>query len=166
MSKKAQTIMGVFESIWELVLVVIICICIIGVVAYYLNEVNQTQNAEMQVLFTKFIYSPDCLAYNDSIKTYPGLIDYNKFTSTSNIPNCKIKDTYGVRLTLKKLDNSVVTPNPLELLTPEKKGLLSPVCPALPNFKCFTKTAFVNYIINGEIKPGILQMEVIRDVEQ
>lgn len=166
MSKKAQAIMETIEMLWKLAIVAIIAVYLIIVIFYYLNETIDTDSTQISVLNRQIIYSPDCLAYQDDFKIYPGIIDLSKW-NTESLRKCRTRDDYGIRLTLKDM-NSHQIKEQMNLMNLEKQKLLA-VCESLADYKCYKKTTFINYVTIQDNKliraPAILEMEVIKHVE-
>lgn len=159
MSKKSQVIFESFELFWKIFIVLVIVTVIIAVIFYYLNEKIETDELEYRIIITKFLYSPQCLACQDELKTYPALIDFDKFEK-SRLQGCGINDIYGVKLTLRDLQGTALKTIDYN---PYKTALL-PVCSSLKDFKCTEKTIFALYKTGNEIKPALLTAGVIRNV--
>lgn len=166
MSKKAQAVMETIEMLWKLAIVAIIAVYLIIVIFYYLNVKIDTDSTQLSILNRQIIYSPDCLAYQDDFKIYPGIIDIAKW-NTESLRKCRTRDDYGIRLTLKDM-NSQQIKEQMNLLSLEKQKLFD-VCQSLADYKCYKKTTFVNYITIQDNKivraPAILEMEVIKNAE-
>ena len=166
MSKKAQVIMETIEMLWKLAIVAIVAIYLIIIIFYYLNETIDTDSTQISIVNRQIIYSPQCLAYQDDFKIYPGTIDLSKW-NTDSLSNCKTRDDYGIRLTIKDLNSNQIQEQ-MNLLSLEKQKLLD-VCQSVADYKCYKKTTFIQYIAIQDNKliraPAILEMEVIKHAE-
>lgn len=158
--------METIEMLWKLVIVAIIAVYLIIVIFYYLNEKMDTDSTQLSVLSRQIIYSPECLAYQDEFKIYPGLIDLSKW-NTESLRKCRTRDDYGIRLTLKDMNSNQIKEQ-MNLMNLEKQKLLV-VCPSLADYKCYKKTTFINYVTiqdNQLVRaPAMLEMEVIKNAE-
>lgn len=159
MSKKA-TMIDITAYFFKIFAVIVIAVILVGIVFYYINETFDTSNLEAKIIYAKLSSSPDCFAYTDANnKAYPNLIDLSKFNFQS-LKACKLKDTLGVRLTIRNINNeelktiSIGNPNLITYL---------PICKASGDFKCSRKSSLVVYIDNQNLKPGFITMEVIQN---
>lgn len=59
----------------------------------------ETGNAEQNLIIDRLVYSKDCLAYDDGLRTYPGIIDLAKLFE-ERIGNCLKKEGLAIKLTL------------------------------------------------------------------
>lgn len=166
MSKKAQVIMETIEMLWKLIIVGIIAVYLIIVIFYYLNETIDTDSTQISIVNRQIIYSPQCLAYQDDFKIYPGIIDLSKW-NTESLSKCRTREDYGIRLTIKDLNSNQIKEQ-INLLSLEKQKLLD-VCQSVADFKCYKKTTFIRYVAIQDNKltrtPAILEMEVIKHEE-
>jgi len=101
MNKKAQ-----FETSHELIIWIprIIALVIVAGIVFFLITLPVKQNFEIDklqetILRQRFLYSENCLAYNDG-KVNPGIIDKGKF-NRENLNKCfGANDNFGVNLNL------------------------------------------------------------------
>lgn len=86
-------------TLFILVLIMFTFLYIIG--GFKINITYTARGMESSLLTHRILYSPNCFAYYDNhlLRTYPGVIDINKFTQ-ENFNNCLDSDKI-VSLTLK-----------------------------------------------------------------
>lgn len=167
---KKGIVFDITELLWDFLLVTVILICLGTVIFSYLNEKFNTDEAEISLLYSKLVYSSDCLAitsqnYQNNINANQGIIDLTKFEK-ENLKNCRITEDSGIKITLE-----TITEKKLKELSfgPDKLINLLRVCDSSTrNFKCFKKTSFVSYTntkdTTSSIKPAMLTLEVIKNV--
>ena len=101
MNKKGDETVAENAPIW-LVMMLLIIIVMLGVRYMATSGVYselQLGNAEANMVIDRLAFSKDCLAFNNSLRTYPGLIDVSKYNQ-ERIKNCVKKPGLAVRLSL------------------------------------------------------------------
>ena len=100
-------------SIFILVFIMFTYLFIIN--GFSTNIVYTSRGAESAVLINRALYSPNCFAYYDidTLRTYPGVIDLNKFNQ-ENFDKCLDSDKIvslilkdGNNNEIKKIDNQI-----------------------------------------------------------
>ena len=141
---------------WRIILVTMITIFIFMNTAKYLNPGFETEEFELKILTAKLLYSDTCIKYKN-----PGEIDLEKFND-AHLQNCYLKSNLGFKLNLTNLDDKQI--KVAELLSPQQETDL--ILPTVSkNFKYLSSKEYVLYYENNELKPGILNIEVIKDVQ-
>ncbi len=128
-----------------------------GVNAYTSRKVD-IKNLDSYVINNRLLFSDDCLAYNDEIKVYPGIIDLKKFNE-QNLDNCmQYKEGLGYLVNLSDVNGNVIKTVEMNNEDLAKK---IPFCSIkVKNFKCDFNRYYVLYYDN-EIKEGILNIAVV-----
>ncbi|HLC73540.1 MAG TPA: hypothetical protein VJH20_02805 [Candidatus Nanoarchaeia archaeon] len=134
----------------------VVFVILIGVLMFYSRDID-AKKSESQTLFMRLLYSKNCAAYNDGLRTYPGIIDLGKFTE-ENLNKCyAVKDTLvGLNFILKDFTGNIV-----------KEAKLSDISVDLcdiptKNFDCVKlDPVYVLYFNEGIKKGGIVSSTVI-----
>jgi len=163
MTKAFDITIEYFWVIVEVIFVIILIVTILAMISVHFNRDIEINNMEAHVASMRFFFSPNCFSYSDGTRTYPGIIDTNKFSET-RLDNC-MKDYSNLRgfdLILKEKDGSVI--NEVQL----NKNLVQflPLCSLKKkDFECFSKREYVLIYDNNKIRPGILDINsVIKNV--
>ena len=141
---------------WRIILVTIITIFIFMNTAKYLNPGFATEELELRILTAKLLYSDTCIKYIN-----PGEIDLEKFND-AHLQNCYLKSNLGFKLNLTNLDDKQI--KVAELLNQQQETDLK-LPTVSKNFKKVLSKEYVLYYENNQLKPGILNIEVIKDVQ-
>jgi len=158
MNKKA--IFNPVEIMIYIVAVIIVALFIAFATFNYLNEKIDTTNLETFLLTKKLVYSDSCLAYSDSTKTYIGIIDLEKLNN-ERLNNCFTKNNFGYKVSLYDINNKIVkTTSNLN----QRQDAYFPICGEVPKHKCLTRKDLVQYLDQGKIKTGLIEIEVINFV--
>lgn len=140
---------------WRIMLVAMITIFIFMNTAKYLNPAFSTEEIELKILTAKLLYSDACIK-----RINPGEIDLEKFND-AHLQNCYLKSNIGYKLNLTNLNDKQI--RVAKLLSSQQETDLR--LPAVSkNFKYVSSREYVLYYENNELKPGILNIEVIKDV--
>jgi len=129
----------------------VIASTIIIIVYIPINYEFKIDGLRHSLLRQHLIYDKNCLAYADE-RTYPGIIDLNKF-SKANLERCFDAKDYGLQLTLKT--NSLSTIKLNEQLNKFE------FCFDKKNFYCTNTTLYVLVNNNGNIEPGVLKINLM-----
>ena len=141
---------------WRIILVTMITIFIFMNTAKYLNPGFATEELELRILTAKLLYSDTCIKYIN-----PGEIDLEKFND-AHLQNCYLKSNLGFKLNLTNLDDKQI--KVAELLNQQQETDLK-LPTVSKNFKKVLSKEYVLYYENNQLKPGILNIEVIKDVQ-
>lgn len=140
---------------WRIILVTMITVFIFMNTAKYLNPSFSTEELELKILTAKLLYSDTCIKHIN-----PGEIDLEKFND-AHLQNCYLKSNLGYKLNLTNLNNKQI--KTVKLLSSQQETDLK-LPTVSKNFKYVSSKEYVLYYENNELKPGILNIEVIKDV--
>ena len=137
---QAETVIDFTKLIINFGLVVIVAVFMLIVLLSFLNTEYKTHSFEAKLLTKSLISSENCLAYNDKIKTYNGVIDLEKF-SNERLKNCFSNPRLAYTLRLFDLEK-----NEIKFSAPEHKLLdFLNICSPLKEYKCSTNHNYVLY---------------------
>lgn len=165
-------------------IIILIVVVVAMILTVYVTREVKLYNLDSYLLDQRVIYSEHCLAYNDGVRTYPGIIDSTKFTD-SRISNCLIYPSgqgQGAVLTLYSLEqdaNGYFKPLNQNNKISFNKWLsdLTPTCTfsnqyqqsslkiIKKNFECYR---YIDYVIfkEGQTEtPAILEIIIINKNE-
>ena len=109
--KKAGLHLSAEMILWipRLVFLIAVTIAVIFFIRAHTSRTLDVYDTEANILVTRLVYSPYCLAYKD-IRAYPGIIDINKFTN-ERAKNCinYEKDYQIFKVTLEDLNGEKIS---------------------------------------------------------
>ena len=142
----------------RLIILVVVTFAILYIINLYSANVLDTHGVEELILMKRLTYSRECFAYSDESRTYPGIIDLNKFSNEIAVKCVEIlnnEQKFRARLEddkgelVKEISNSEKL-DELGLCGIEKKP-----------FRCKSDKGFVLYYDKDELKKGVLNFEII-----
>lgn len=158
LNKNSQfdTTSEIIKWIPKIIVIVIVVSTVFFLITIPVRQSFQIDKLQQTILRQRFVYSDSCLAdENENIIT-PGIIDKVKFNS-KNLENCfQANDNTGVSLTLKT-DNDIETINLNQRLTDKFN-----FCFDIKHFSCNNYTYYVLIKDKNEIKPGFLNIRMIK----
>ncbi len=156
MNKKA--LFNAVEIMVYVVITVIVAVFIAFVAVDYRNEDISTTQLETFLLQKKLTNS--CLAYADSIRTYPSVIDLKKLSSET-LSKCYTKEGFGYSIKILELNSTII--KEASNLNLQQKADIK-VCERVPGHECFTKKLLINFF-DGSLRTGYMEIGVINLVE-
>lgn len=158
MHKKGQ--INTIELIFYLVLIIIVAIFIFIVALKYFNAKIETTNLETFILTKRLIYSESCLAYKEGDRLYQGIVDLQKL-EFSRLQRCFSKESMGYTIKITDFSGTII--KSASNLNARQEAYL-PICESIKGYECVKKRNLVSYYDNGEIKTGLMILEVIKNV--
>ncbi len=156
MIKSGQDIGGrQFVEIMRLIFLVVVIVIISFSVYSYIVKKNKTGYLENQLLVVRALYGKDCLLYENE-RVNVGVIDLSKI---ENSQKCFLGRDFGFLASItdkegKEVKNFIVNKDIADLrfgCNVARKG-----------FYCDTQKVFVRYYDGAEIKPGFLELNMVR----
>lgn len=145
---------------FRLVIVLFISVFLIVVVWVYLSEDFSKMHALEAIIFTRALQHT-CLAVQDDLRSYPGVIDPAKLTH-NKLKACFWKESLGYRVEL--LDRAGRALASAEVVTPQQKEYALVCASENAFYTCSTRRDYVVYQSGNERLPGFLQVWVISHV--
>ncbi len=116
-----------------------------------INSEYQIGGLKHSLLRQHLIYDKNCLAYEND-RVYPGIIDLSKFTQ-ANLERCFESKDHGTQINLKTSSLNTIKLN-------EKLNKFE-FCFDKKNFYCSNTTFYVLVNNNGNVEPGILNINIL-----
>ncbi|MBI2148744.1 hypothetical protein HYU23_03620 [Candidatus Woesearchaeota archaeon] len=158
MNKKG--LFNITEFIIFFIFIIIGAMFIVLVGFNYLNEKIETTKLETFILTKKLINSESCLAYKQDNKLQTGVVNLDRL-NTNILINCYSKEGLGYVVKIKSLDGKLL--KSADNLNELQKTRL-PICKTIPKHKCMAREDMILYYDKGEIKTGLIKIEVINFV--
>lgn len=142
----------------RLIVLVIVTFAILYLINSYAASVLNTHGIEELILMKRLTYSSECFAYSDGSRTYPGIINLDRFSNQNAVECVKFlneEQRFIAKLEtekgelVKKIRNSENI-DEFSLCGIEKKP-----------FRCKSDKMYVLYYDNGELKKGVLSFDVV-----
>ena len=171
-NKKAITTFEMLMWIPRIFFLVVLMFAVITLIRSFITTTVDVSELQANIFAKRILYSPNAISYFDSDlrRTYPGIIDFNKFKSQS-IDKFLEKSVYygiknreiGANLLLKDLsENSDISVFYNEDFFKEQKKLADSGFTEGPGgAKLYIKKYDVLILKNNIINKGILTMEIV-----
>lgn len=156
MNKKA--VFNIAEVMFYLIVVIIVAVFIALATIKYRNEKIDTTDIETFLLARKLVNTDSCLAYKDSIRTHPGIIDLEKL-NTPRLISCFTREGFGYSIKISDLDNKEI--KSAENLNDRQKANIK-ICKNVPKHICTARKEIINYYSEGQIRTGFMEIGVIK----
>jgi len=160
MEKRGSSL--VQESIYlffRIILFGLIIVIILALVSMYTNRKVDILQEETYIINQRLLRSSDCLAFEENQRVYQGIVDINKFEQ-SRLENCvALTDDKGFNVSLKYINGDITS-----LVVNDKIELYIDLCDVKKKhgFECMNRTDFVLIKDKDSLKPGYLNLEVIK----
>ncbi|MBS3168786.1 hypothetical protein J4216_06675 [Candidatus Woesearchaeota archaeon] len=153
---------GIFGFSTELVVylffIIIVAVFIFSVAVDYLSSKTETIQLESYILTKSITNSKTCLAYDDGLRTYKGVIDLKKL-NFEVLNKCFSKPTIGYLVKIQDLEGKEV--KVASKLDARQKAYL-PICKDLKSYECYSRKTIVSYYQENEVKTGYLTIDLIK----
>ena len=120
----------------------------------------KTNRVYSDVVNARILYGPSCVAYNDGLRTNPGILDLEKLTG-SIINECfkyLNKELYGFGVSLVGENNQLIR----EIILNEDVYDNKQLCDiSKSKFECNSFEEYVLYKDGNDFKDGILKIQVV-----
>lgn len=146
--------------VFRFIILGVILAIIVFLLSTYLNRSVRTNDLEKNLIFTRLMYSKDCIVYEDPLRLYPGIIDLERVNENS-LSNCfDIKESNKIGFILNITD---IDKNPIKNVKLNKKVAdLSYLCNIKEiDFSCYSDTKYVLLKDFEGIKQGFIQINVV-----
>ncbi len=129
-------------------------------VNYAVNREVDIGNIASEVYASRLLYSDSCLAFNDGIRTYVGVIDAKKFDN-SRIDSCFTKKDFAAKISLTYNNQKK------EVFNNEDSFVINNRLCFSNKYECRAYSQkYVAVAENGATMPGIIDMSVVYHVSE
>jgi hypothetical protein len=155
------------EEQMNLVIYSLLIIFVFGVLIMttYLNidRTIDTVDLEKYTLVNNFLFSSDCVSYDDGFRTYPGIIDFDKFneervSACISYPSSRI----GFKVELMNFEKEIIKEFEINKVA-ASQGLLCGMKDS--NLDCYTASNYVLYRNDSKLERGYLNIKVVSILE-
>ena len=145
------------QALGKLLIIIISVVIIVYSLILYMGRDLDTDDIKSNILVSRLFYSNVCSSYNDDVRSYPGIVDLQKFNEI-NLGKCfdLIDSNIQMKYSLRDLENKVVKEVNLN------KILSFDLCKIKnKNINCYFNKQYVLYFENGIRKEGIVSSTIL-----
>lgn len=164
LNKKAQESFSLLQTIPRIIFLIVVLFSIVYLIRTYVVTNLNVQETQSEVFMNRIIYSQNGISFSDELGVNPGIIDPAKITNANLDAMMDYDEETFIagKVQLVDIDGKEVASGVYNEKTYNRwKPIASVGVSGAGGVSIFTKNMYVNYLVEGSLKPGFLKMEVL-----